>query len=374
MFKATFLFLAFKSWGRWQGLAVLGCIVGLLACKPKEVPPSSIPATPSLAIRGADLSFLPALRASGTSLLNGRNEAQDALSTLKELGMNVVRLRLWYQPTQSSASWQAMLALKNEIKAQGLQLLLSVHYSDTWADPAQQSIPAAWQALPVGVMADSVQAYTQRIMLAFEPDYIQIGNEINGGMLWPAGTWTDTASFHRLLRAGIAAVRSSRPATQIILHHAGFVGADDFYQRLSSLDYNVVGLSYYPMWHGKSLDSLGMAIRSLKQQTGKSVLVVETSYPFSLGWNDNTHNVVGNSNQLLAAYAATPAGQRAYLEALSSTLYSSGALGWCYWGAEWVSFGNAGGWQGSSWENQALWDFDSKLLPAVVAFSWRKLP
>lgn len=374
MFKATFSFLALKSWGRWQGLAVLGCIVGLLACKPKEVPPSSIPATPSLAIRGADLSFLPALRASGTSLLNGRGQVQDALSTLKESGMNVVRLRLWYQPTQSSATWQAMLSLKNEIKAQGLQLLLSVHYSDTWADPAQQTTPAAWQGLSLGVLADSVYQYTERVMQAFEPDYIQIGNEINGGMLWPVGNWADSAAFHRLLRSGIAAVRSVKPATKIILHHAGFAGASYFYQRLSSLDYDMVGLSYYPMWHGKSLDSLGLAIRGLRQQTGKSVLVVETSYPFSLGWNDNTHNVVGDSNQLLPAFDATPAGQQAYLEALSNALHASGALGWCYWGAEWVSFGNAGGWQGSSWENQALWDFDRKFLPAEAAFAWRKLP
>lgn len=372
MSTASFSILTRTPWKHWQGLVVFWCTLCVLACKPKEVPPSPIPATPTLSIRGADLSFLPALRSSGLPLLNTQAIPQDALSTLKESGMNVVRLRLWYQPAESSADWQAMLVLKNEIKAQGLQLLLSVHYSDTWADPAHQTTPAAWQGLPLNVLADSVQAYTQRIVQAFEPDYIQIGNEINGGVLWPVGVWSDSSAFHRLLRAGISAVRLENRATKIILHHAGFGGADDFYQRLSSLDYDVVGLSYYPMWHGKSLDSLGLAIRGLRQQTGKSVLVVETSYPFSMGWNDNTHNVVGNSNQLLAAFAATPAGQRAYLEALSHTLHSSGALGWCYWGAEWVSFGNAGGWQGSSWENQALWDFDRKLLPAAAAFRWQQ--
>lgn len=372
MLKASFLIPRFTTAGSYQRLGAFLCVLGMLACKPKEVPPLPIPATPSLAIRGADLSFLPALRSSSLSLLNGQGQVQDALGTLKESGMNVVRLRLWYQPAQSSANWQAMLTLKNEIKAQGLQLLLSVHYSDTWADPAQQSTPAAWQGLSLGVLADSVYQYTERVMQAFEPDYVQIGNEINGGMLWPVGNWADSAAFHRLLRSGIAAVRSVKPATKIILHHAGFAGASYFYQRLSSLDYDMVGLSYYPMWHGKSLDSLGLAIRGLRQQTGKSVLVVETSYPFALGWNDNTHNVVGDSNQLLSAFSATPAGQQAYLDALSSTLYEAGALGWCYWGAEWVSFGNAGGWQGSSWENQALWDFDRRVLPAVSAFSWKK--
>lgn len=372
MLKASFLIPRFTTAGSYQRLGAFLCVLGMLACKPKEVPPLPIPATPSLAIRGADLSFLPALRSSSLSLLNGQGQVQDALGTLKESGMNVVRLRLWYQPAQSSANWQAMLTLKNEIKAQGLQLLLSVHYSDTWADPAQQTTPAAWQGLSLGVLADSVYQYTERIMQAFEPDYIQVGNEINGGMLWPVGNWADSAAFHRLLRSGIAAVRNVKPATKIILHHAGFADASYFYQRLSSLDYDMVGLSYYPMWHGKSLDSLGLAIRGLRQQTGKSVLVVETSYPFSLGWNDNTHNVVGDSNQLLPAFAATPAGQQAYLEALSTTLHAAGALGWCYWGAEWVSFGNAGGWQGSSWENQALWDFDRRVLPAVSTFSWKK--
>lgn len=372
----NFLFLPklYTQMGYGHRLAACLCFLFLWSCKPKEVPPSPVPSTPTLEIRGADLSFLPALRSSGLSLLNAQAVPQDALSTLKESGMNVVRLRLWYQPAESSAAWQAMLALKNEIKAQGLQLLLSVHYSDTWADPAHQTTPAAWQGLPLNVLADSVQAYTQRIMQAFEPDYIQIGNEINGGMMWPVGAWSDTASFHRLLRAGISAVRNTKPATKIILHYAGYAGAGHFYQRLSALDYDVVALSYYPMWHGKSLDSLGLAIRALKQQTGKSVLVVETSYPFSLGWNDNTHNVVGDSSQLLPAFAASPAGQQAYLEALSSTLHEAGAMGWCYWGGEWLSFGYAGGWQGSSWENQALWDFDSRLLPAVAAFSWRKLP
>lgn len=371
MSHSSFLLAKFTQVGYQLRLVAFFSTLFVLACQPKEVPTLPVTPVPTLEIRGADLSFLPALRSSSLSLLNGQGQVQDALVTLKESGMNVLRLRLWYQPTQSSATWQAMLALKNEAKAQGLKLLLSVHYSDTWADPAHQTTPAAWQGLPLNVLADSVQAYTQRIMQAFEPDYIQIGNEINGGMMWPVGAWSDTASFHRLLRAGISAVRNTKPATKIILHYAGYAGATHFYQRLSALDYDVVALSYYPMWHGKSLDSLGLAIRALKQQTGKSVLVVETSYPFSLGWNDNTHNVVGDSSQLLPAFAASPAGQQAYLEALSSALHEAGAMGWCYWGGEWLSFGNAGGWQGSSWENQALWDFDSRLLPAVAAFSWR---
>lgn len=117
MLKASFLIPRFTTAGSYQRLGAFLCVLGMLACKPKEVPPLPIPATPSLAIRGADLSFLPALRSSSLSLLNGQGQVQDALGTLKESGMNVVRLRLWYQPAQSSANWQAMLTLKNEIKA-----------------------------------------------------------------------------------------------------------------------------------------------------------------------------------------------------------------------------------------------------------------
>lgn len=345
----------------------LACLFLVTACTKKTPEEAENPIT---FIRSADLSFLPEVRQSGLTLYNREGKAEDMLRTLQNAGMNTIRLRLWHQPSEAVSSFETVKTFANEAQALKLKVLLSVHYSDTWADPGHQAKPALWNQLGLTQLADSVFSYTQKIMRQIQPDYIQIGNEINGGFLWPEGAVSSPEQMKILLSKGIEAVRASNSKTKIILHYAGFQQADAFFNTLATLDFDIIGLSYYPMWHGNSFEQLATTIRTLGEKHSKPVFIAETSYPFSLQWNDWTHNVIGLENQLHPAYAASPAGQHSFLNDLIQLLHSEkSAIGFCYWGAEWVSYKGPQATNGSSWENQALWDFENKALQAVELFS-----
>jgi arabinogalactan endo-1,4-beta-galactosidase len=129
-------------------------------------------------------------------------------------------------------------------------------------------------------------------------------------------------------------------------------------------------LSYYPLWHGQSLAVLSTTINQLSQAYNKKVLIAETSYPFTLGWNDWTNNLMGLSNQLIPAYPASNLGQKNYLTAIRVLLESStNGIGFSYWGSEWVAFRGTQATNGSPVENQALWDFNLNALPVMAVFN-----
>ena len=336
----------------------------LPACSKKDSPKKQ---TNPLDLRGADVSFLPEIRTSGFPLYNLNNQREDALVTLQKNGVNTVRLRLWHTPSTPTSSLITVAQLASEIKQLGMKVLLSVHYSDTWADPGQQQKPAAWASLTYPQLLDSIYQYTRRVTQLIQPDYIQIGNEINGGLLWPDGQWSQPLQFKNLLKQGIKAVRETNSSTKIILHYAGHEGALSFFSNLSDLDYDIIGLSYYPLWHGKDLNQLSGSLSQLKTLS-KSISIVETAYPFTLNWNDFTNNIIGLPEQLLSGYPASPQGQLDFLNKLKSICTDNKLLGFCYWGAEWVSYKGSNSTTGSSWENQALWNFSGNALPAMEAF------
>ncbi len=338
------------------------------ACsKMKETKPMEAQA--SLEIKGADLSNLPEVRQSGLSCYNHQNQIEDMLSTLKKAGANTIRLRIWNNPARPSSSFNTVKNLSNEIKSMGMKVLLTVHYSDTWADPSQQSKPKNWEGKNLDQLADSVFNYTRKIVQEIDPHYIQIGNEINNGLLWPEGNRSNQNQMKRLLKSGISAVRQTNSKTKIIIHFAGFEYADSFYSSLSDLDYNIIGLSYYPMWHGKNLENLKQNLISLSNQYNKPVFIAETSYPFTLSWNDWTHNIIGSNSQILMEYPATPQGQKDYLDKIISLIKDvPKGIGFCYWGAELISLNGPQSAQGSSYENQAFWDFENKSLPILDCF------
>jgi len=337
----------------------------LMACK-KPVPQPAPSRKPVLV--GADLSMLPEVRQSSMLWFNREGQEEDMLRTLLHAGANLVRLRLWHKPA-AGADPEQVSQLCRELKSLGMKTMISLHYSDTWADPAQQTKPEAWKGLKGKNLEDSVYAYTRRVMLSLQPDYIQIGNEINGGLLWPDGSSSDTGSMLSLLRAGIRAVRSTDQKTQILLHMALTEGAEVLPESWRGLDYNLIGLSYYPMWHGKDLAVLKNRLAFMVKQYRKPVFIAETAYPFTLAWNDQTHNVLGLQEQLLPQFPASPEGQRDFLWALRNLILSvEGVQGFCYWGGEWTAFRGSSALDGSSWENQALWDFEGQALPAMDAF------
>jgi arabinogalactan endo-1,4-beta-galactosidase len=142
------------------------------------------------------------------------------------------------------------------------------------------------------------------------------------------------------------------------------------FNKVSTIDYDYIGLSYYPIWHGKFLTDVTATINTLSQTYNKKVIIAETAYPFTLNWNDLTNNVVGSNNQIIPNYPATIEGQKNYMLALKLAIQQTqNGLGFCYWGTEWVAFRGNQSSNGSSWENQAMWDFNSKALPVMQVFN-----
>jgi arabinogalactan endo-1,4-beta-galactosidase len=320
-------------------------------------------------IRAADISTLPELESTGTLLYNGQ-VAEDMLVTLKNSGCNTVRIRLWKDPASAHSSMSEVQALAARAKAKGFKIWLTVHYSDHWADPGNQQTPADWQNMSVSELKNAVRSYTEQIISEISPDIFQIGNETNDGMLWPSGRLSENPTqYLELVRAATETIRSKAPDTRIMLHYAGLNGADWYFDKVKTVDYDYIGLSYYPVWHGKSLPALKTTMDALYATHGKKVVVAETAYPFTLQWADWTNNIVGLPEQLLPGFDATPVGQKSFLQAVKSSIkQSQGGIGFCYWGGEWVAFRGSEATNGSTWENQALYDFDHKALPVMDVF------
>lgn len=327
-------------------------------------------------IKGADVSFLPQFEASNITYKDAGGTVKDLLDILKENGVNTIRLRLWHTPQTAHASLAEVKALAERVRAKDMQVWLTVHYSDTWADPGRQKKPAAWSEASFTDLQDSVYRYTKKIMKAIDPDIIQIGNEINGGFILPEGSTANVPDFIALLKKGIQAVRETSPDTKIMVHLAGFEVSTWFYQQLDlyDVDYDLIGLSYYPKYHGKSFTAVEAAIDNLGFAHNKPVVIAETSYAFSLGWEDDVHNEIGLAEQLYPSYSATPEGQKAFLQKVRDLVTDSRhGAGFCYWGAEWMGYGGEieidGELKfGSTWENQALFDFSNQALPALEVF------
>lgn len=342
-------------------------IIGTFAaCKKPASAPLGQPET--LSIIGSDLSFYPEVLASGLKFYNTNGAEEDMLLTLKKAGFNTIRLRVWNQPSTSTSSLETVKALAEKCHNMGLKVWITIHFSDTWADPGNQQKPKAWEMVNQAQLEDSVYGFAYKVVNEIKPALVQIGNEINNGMLWPNGSLQNMGQLKSLIAKGIKGARDAHSSTQILIHCAGYKDAPWFFQQLGNLDYDVAAISYYPIWHGKSLDSLNQALSGLNQQLQKPTLIAETAYPFTLQWNDWTNNVVGTEHQLVAGYEASPAGQKRYWEAiLQQARNSKQCLGVCYWGAEWVSYKGNTASDGSSWENQAWWDFNQKALPILEA-------
>ena len=324
--------------------------------------------TASISIRGADLSFLPEIESTGIKYKNN-GEIQDPLLTLKNAGCNYVRLRIWHSPSGTSSSFAEVKKMADRIRLLGMKVWLCVHYSDSWADPGKQTKPDAWKSLNFVELKSALEIYTAGVVNEIKPDLIQLGNETNDGFLWPEGKLTtNETQFIQLMQTAIAAVRKNASGTKIMIHFAGMTGSEWFFNKTNNLDYDYIGLSYYPIYHGTQMEKLGQSIKSLTASSNKKVILAEVAYPFTLGWNDWTNNIVGLPSHLVSGYDASPDGQKKFLEGLRKIIGDNGGIGFCYWGGEWVAFRGPQASNGSPWENQTLWDFGFNALPAIDAF------
>ncbi len=369
-------------------IIIIACIlfIQLTACSKSQAPvdtpvvitPVIITPNPNF-IRGVDLSFTTEIVGAGTKFYHN-NQQIELLQFCAEKGINTVRLRLWHAPLDSRSSLTEVVAFSKTIVAKGLSIWLDIHYSDTWADPANQTKPAAWKNASILILKDSVYQYTSKVLAAFKTagvglKIVQVGNETNGGFLWNEGRVggsydVNWGNYALLLKEGLRAVKDADTNTKTMVHFAGMDGSEWFFNNLNTqgVNFDYIGLSYYPIWHGKSLDAVSTQMNSLVSKYQKPVVIAETSYPFTLGWNDYTNNVVGLNSQIISDYPATPEGQNAYTKALIDLIKkmpNQQGMGLCWWAPEWVAFRGPTANNGSSMENLTLFDFTNNALPAL---------
>lgn len=244
-------------------------------------------------ILGADISFLPELEARGMKF-SDNGAPGDPIEIMKAHGFNYIRLRIFvnpanpkgYSPGKGFCDLAHTEAMAKRIKAAGMKFLLDFHYSDYWADPQQQNKPLAWASQDFTTLKKSLHDYTDSVMIALKaqgttPDMVQVGNEINHGMDWQDGEINNLDSLAQLLYSGITAVKSVSPSTIIMLHIA--LGGQNAEARFfvdnmlaRKVPFDVIGLSYYPKWHGTPED-LKNNMADLSSRYKQEVMVAEYS-------------------------------------------------------------------------------------------------
>lgn len=323
---------------------------------------------------GGDLSLLPLYEQAGDQWLDENGEViRDLIDYVHGKGWNTVRVRLFVDPSKNDdpstpQDLDYVTALAKRIKKAGMALMLDLHYSDTWADPSYQRIPAAWAKMSDAELATQLYTYTADVLqhLAKEgitPDFIQTGNEITYGLLWrtadghyPASktdyaaagycpTWSaDYAEGKQqwertamMLKEATRAVREKAPAAKIIIHTelgALTTNSDHFYTHLRTAgftDYDIIGLSYYPFWHGKMEALTPLMAQFKKDFPDKTVQIVETAWNNSYYPDDAKYSI----EALGGKWQADAAGQVAYLKDLARTLHRSDNVnGIMYWAPE----------------------------------------
>lgn len=345
---------------------------------------------PRLSVLGADVSSLIKSEDFGgryydTESNRRCNKHRSALDIMEDHGLNSIRMRVWVNPADGYHDAQEVREMARRADARHLDMLVDLHYSDIWADPGHQAKPAAWAGFTTAQLTQAVYDHTYMVCNNAKvhgkgPAMMQIGNELNSGMLWPDGHTWDPPNFDNLagfLKAGYAAVKACSPKTKVVLHLAN--GGDNgafrwWFDNITSrgVQFDVIAASYYGYWHG-SLGDLQWNLNDMAARYNKDVIVAETAYPFTLDGDDSLPNIIGLPNQLVAGYPATPEGQAANFRDVLSILRAvpnGRGLGAFYWDATWTAVpGN--GWDptdpssGNAWENQALFDFDGRALPAM---------
>ncbi|TKK69803.1 arabinogalactan endo-1,4-beta-galactosidase [Ilyomonas limi] len=271
---------------------VFFCVLLHIGCSQKTAP-QKINSTPF--VKGADISWLPQMEATGYKFYNDNGVQEDCFKILKDHGINTIRLRTWVNPSDNPASGhcskEETVAMAVRAQKWGMRVMIDFHYSDSWADPGKQNKPAAWEGHPFPQLLTDVYDYTKAVMQALKnagiaPEWVQVGNETASGMIYPEGSTQHWDSLAQLINQGYAAVKTVSPATKVILH----VDQGNNNQRfrtwfdsatVNGAKFDVIGLSYYPYWlEGKpdytlSIDDLGNNLKDMATRYNKEVMVVE---------------------------------------------------------------------------------------------------
>ena len=334
---------------------------------------------------GGDISLLPAYEDSKTVYLDKENKAIPDLITwaVETCGWNAFRIRLFVNPDNSNCEglFQDIDYVKKvgkRIKDAGAAFMLDIHYSDTWADPSKQHTPSAWSDCTTpAAKAERLYNYTKDVLMTLidygaEPDLVQVGNEITAGIVdvWRYSTRDD---YYMIVEKGCKAVREVCPKAKIVIHidhPENTSNVITYYSLLDKSMFDVIGLSYYPFWHG-TLKQLGNTLSSIQSNfPTKKVQIVETAYNFQYSFDHP-------SSEQACVWPISKEGQQAFMKALIDTLsHHANVDGLYYWCPEEAGNGDAANWtskQGvviGSWMNRGLWDSKNSTKAAGTTNVW----
>lgn len=368
--------------------------------------------------RGMDASAVLALENSGVKYYNFDGEEQDVFMTLAQAGVNYIRLRVWNDPYDENGNGYGggnndvatAITLGQRATKYGMKVCIDFHYSDFWADPKKQFVPKAWEGMDIEEKSDALynftlESLTQLLDAGVDVGMVQIGNEINNGM---SGE-TDVANVRKLLTAGSKAVREAAANSgKEILVAVHYTNIDDMKKldtlltglQVKEIDYDIVGLSFYPYWHG-TIEDLKNAIIHIRDTYGKKVYVAENAYCYTAEDGDGSANSVEGTDDLAEGYSASVQGQANEVRDVCAVASESGAEGIFYWEGTWIPVGPAdadnsdlwekygSGWAssyasgydpkdagqyygGCSWDNQAMFDFTGHPLASLNVFKYLK--
>lgn len=358
-------------------------------------------------VKGMDLSSLDEVERLGGKFYDQGNQ-KDAMEILKDYGMNLLRLRLWNHPyDEDGESFGAgtcdlatVTRLAKRAKTLGIEWCLDFHYSDFWTDPGKQRIPRAWAHMNEKELADAVYEFTKNSIEALckegvRPDMVAVGNEITNGLLWPYGqkpNWDNITSF---INSGIKAVKDCDNTIPVMIHldnggnNEMYRDWFDSYFAHGGADFEYMGLSYYPFWHG-SFEDLKNNMNDMAKRYQKDMIVAEVSTGFTLEdyqayekLPDERRKGMATKPELAAKvpYEMSKEGQKLFMQdfmELVKNIADGRGKGFIYWEAAWIpvpgsewaseaaiSYMKEKGPGGNEWANQVLFDYDGNALPAL---------
>ena len=335
---------------------------------------------------GVDISWLPDVEAAGGLFYTNTGQRIDAIKLMKANGVKVGRIRVFVNPATPNGDLARALALAKRLKSQRMEICIDLHYSDVWADPGNQATPVGWPS-EIAELEATVSAYTEETLLKFvdaglAPKWVQIGNEIGGGFLWPLGRVSNDndsqwQNFVKLHNGATAALRRVAPNARSIVHLEWGGDPDRVRWWLSKAEthglarYDAIGLSYYSQWSG-SLSNLEKTLNVVSTEFKSPVVIAETAYP----WIAQTfgNDVLDISSAQLPGYPLSAEGQKEFVFALKELLlrqpFNRGIGLWWWEGLAIVVRSQDGSvlWNGGM-ANSALINRKGRALPALKAMS-----
>lgn len=389
--------------------AIIGLALGfmVLVGTQNEVKAERSNADYSDFIRGADMSMLKDIEDLGGEFYDN-GVKKDALEIMRNHGANYVRLRLWVDPYDSegnsygggSNDFNTTLYLAKRAQEKGMKVLIDFHLSDYWADPGTQSKPKAWESLSYDELKTTLYNYMKNTLNDFKnqgvvPNMVQVGNETSSGILWDEGKigggYTDFTQLAELLNQAISGVRASVGNQTKIVLHLDNGGNNSLYRWWFDgvtecgfdLDFDIIGLTYYPMWHG-TMDDLQYNLNDISVRYNKDVMIVETAYAFTLADGDGLGSSFSPQDEEIGGYPASVQGQKDFISDLESVILNvpgNRGLGFFYWEPEWIPVEGAywgteagkeyiedNGILSNPWDNLALFDFNGNALESIDIF------